>query len=352
MRNVLDFLTKIVKTMSSANFSDLGKIEAIRVLFENSPFKRAESSAFLCGKDGAVIRTASSLWLEGMDFDLTYFPLKHLGYKCVIGTVGELYAKLAQPQSLSVRLGVSAKLDFDQISELWSGICLAAKEHGIQHADLDLQPSQNGLTVSIVVTGYSDSDTANAQPKTSSKDLLCLSGSVGAAFLGLSLLGREKKKFEDEKKLSGQLNLEKYKMLVGDYLKPDLAADTVKQLHESGIVPSYGCFLKNGLADAAKRIQEQTGLGVKIYTDKIPFEGNSFEAGKELNIDPVSAALNGGQDFRLLFVIPLAKYETFRHDFQTFSIIGHLAKQDVGAVIVTPDGAELPIHAQGWKEDI
>ena len=109
--------------------------------------------------------------------------------------------------------------------------------------------------------------------------------------------------------------------------------------------------MNRGLADVAKRLQRDSGLGVKLYTDKIPFEGNSFEAGKRLNIDPVSAALNGGDDFKLLYVIPMSAYETFRHDFQTFSIIGQLAKPDVGAVLVTPEGAELPVHAQGWPKD-
>ena len=140
-------------------------------------------------------------------------------------------------------------------------------------------------------------------------------------------------------------------MLVASYLKPEIDSNIVSQLGDSGIIPSYGYLVNRGLADVAKRLQRDSGLGVKLYTDKIPFEGNSFEAGKRLNIDPVSAALNGGDDFKLLYVIPMSAYETFRHDFQTFSIIGHMAKPDVGAVLVTPEGAELPVHAQGWPKD-
>ena len=338
--------------MEKKNFSDIGKIEAIKLLFEESPFKQADGTSYLCGEKGGVIRTASKLWLEGIDFDLTYFPLKHLGYKSVVGTVGEIYASLARPQSISVRLGISAKLDLPQVSELWNGICTAAEEHHIKRADLDLVPSRNGLTISIVISGITSPEVAENRKSASSKDLICISGNVGASFLGMSLLEQEKKKFEKAGELTGQPDLEKYKMLVASYLKPEIDPDIVSQLGDSGIIPPYGYLVNRGLADAARRLNRDSGLGVKIYTDKIPFEGNSFEVGKKLNIDPVSAALKGGDDYRLMFVIPMSAYETFRHDFQTFSIIGHLAQPEVGTVLVTPEGVELPVHAQGWNNDI
>lgn len=338
--------------MEKKNFSDIGKIEAIKLLFEESPFKQADGTSYLCGEKGGVIRTASKLWLEGIDFDLTYFPLKHLGYKSVIGTVGEIYASLARPQSISVRLGISAKLDLPQVSELWNGICTAAEEHHIKRADLDLVPSRNGLVISIVISGITSPEVAENRKSASSKDLICISGNVGASFLGMSLLEQEKKKFEKAGELTGQPDLEKYKMLVASYLKPEIDPDIVSQLRDSGIIPPYGYLVNRGLADAARRLNRDSGLGVKLYTDKIPFEGNSFEAGKKLNIDPVSAALKGGDDYRLMFVIPMSAYETFRHDFQTFSIIGHLAQPEVGTVLVTHEGVELPVHAQGWNNDI
>ncbi len=338
--------------MEKKNFSDIGRIEAIKLLFEESPFKQADGTSYLCGEKGGVIRTASKLWLEGIDFDLTYFPLKHLGYKSVVGTVGEIYASLARPQSISVRLGISAKLDLPQVSELWKGICTAAEEHHIKRADLDLVPSRNGLTISIVISGITSSEVAENRKSASSKDLICISGNVGASFLGMSLLEQEKKKFEKAGELTGQPDLEKYKMLVASYLKPEIDPDIVSQLGDSGIIPPYGYLVNRGLADAARRLNRDSGLGVKLYTDKIPFEGNSFEVGKKLNIDPVSAALKGGDDYRLMFVIPKSAYETFRHDFQTFSIIGHLAQPEVGTVLVTHEGVELPVHAQGWNNDI
>lgn len=338
--------------MEKKNFSDIGKIEAIKLLFEESSFKQADGTSYLCGEKGGVIRTASKLWLEGIDFDLTYFPLKHLGYKSVVGTVGEIYASLARPQSISVRLGISAKLDLPQVGELWNGICTAAEEHHIKRADLDLVPSRNGLTISIVISGITSPEVSENRKSASSKDLICISGNVGASFLGMSLLEQEKKKFEKAGELTGQPDLEKYKMLVASYLKPEIDPDIVSQFGDSGIIPPYGYLVNRGLADAARRLNRDSGLGVKLYTDKIPFEGNSFEVGKKLNIDPVSAALKGGDDYRLMFVIPMSAYETFRHDFQTFSIIGHLAQPEVGTVLVTHEGVELPVHAQGWNNDI
>jgi len=235
---------------------------------------------------------------------------------------------------------------------LWNGICTAAEEHHIKRADLDLVPSRNGLAISIVISGITSPEVAENRKSAGSKDLICISGNVGASFLGMSLLEQEKKKFEKAGELTGQPDLEKYKMLVASYLKPEIDPDIVSQLGDSGIIPPYGYLVNRGLADAARRLNRDSGLGVKLYTDKIPFEGNSFEVGKKLNIDPVSAALKGGDDYRLMFVIPMSAYETFRHDFQTFSIIGHLAQPEVGTVLVTHEGVELPVHAQGWNNDI
>ena len=139
-------------------------------------------------------------------------------------------------------------------------------------------------------------------------------------------------------------------MIIGDYLRPELDAGIVSKLEDAEIYPSCARFVTRGLADALKRISRDTGLGAKVYADKIPFEGNSFQLGKELDIDPVSAAMNGGDDCRLLLVVPILKMEKFRHDFQTFDIIGHLALQEAGVSLVTPEGLEMPVKAQGWPD--
>ena len=174
-----------------------------------------------------------------------------------------------------------------------------------------------------------------------------MSGALGAAFLGLQVLERERLKFD--RGGSDRQGLEQYRMLVGAYLRPELDPRTPVQLEEAGIAPSFGYFVTRGLADALLRLSRDSGLGAKVYADKIPFEGGSFALGKELDLDPVSAAMNGGEDYKLLFVVPIAQYERFRKDFQTYDIIGHLALPEVGPVLVSPDGLEHPVSAQGWK---
>lgn len=332
--------------MEKRTFAELGRVEAIRQLFEGTGYNPFEEPLWYEAKTGEAVTTAAKTYLEGMDFNLVYFPLKHLGYKCVIGVTGELYAVMARPQTLSVVLGISAKLDFEQISELWSGIVSAAKEQGYKSLSLELQPSRNGLAVSLSATGSCSKLTCVRRPKAQSKDLICVSGSLGAAYLGMQVLERERMKFDQGS--TEQEMLEKNKMLVRAYLKPELSPETVAQLEDVEIYPSFGYFVSHGLSDAIMRLSRDSGLGAKVYADRIPFEGNSFSLGKELDIDPVSAAMNGGDDFRLLFTIPILKLEKFRSEFQTFDIIGHLALPEAGTVLVTPDGLEHPLSAQGW----
>ena len=336
--------------MAEETFADLGRVEAISRLYEGTPYKPFLGGQFeTSGK--SVVRTASRTFIEGIDFDLIYFPLKHLGYKCVVGVTGELYAEFAHPRTMDIRLGVSSKLDFNHISEIWGGMVAAAREHGYSQVTLDLVPSPNGLAVSVSATGETTLLMAKRRPSAKSMDLICVSDNLGAAFMGFQVLEREKREFEKSGDAKAQPKLDDYKNLIGAYLKPQINPQTVKLLEDAEIMPSHGYLVTRGLADAVKRLVRDSGLGAKIYVDKLPFAGKTFELGKELNIDPISAALNGGEDYRLLFTIPIGKHDKLRHDFQTFDIIGHLAKPEVGAAIVTPDGVELPMKAQGWNND-
>lgn len=321
--------------MSQEKFSSLGKVEAIRSLYEGTPFKAFDSSWFKTTGDSYCTTKTVSL-LEGMDFNLEYFPLKHLGYKSVIAATGELYAEMSHPRTLCVVLGISSKLDFTHVKDLWDGIVAAAVEHGYSKVDLDLVPSLTGLCINVSATGETSVKDAQMRPQAKSMDLVCVSDNLGAAYLG-------------QQALEKRLNLEENRQLVGAYLKPELGADTLDSLKQSGICPSFGYFVRHGLADAVKRLGRDSGLGVKIYADRMPFAGNTFSVAKQLDIDAISAAMGGGDDYCLLFTVPLGMHEAFRHDFQTWDIIGHLAKADVGEVLVTPDGIEFPIKAQGWQ---
>ena len=336
--------------MAEETFSDLGRVEAIAKLYEGTPYKPFQSSWFET-ESKSCVTSHSRTFMEGIDFDLIYFPLKHLGYKCVTAVTGELYAEMSHPRTMDVRLGISSKLDLKHIKEVWDGIVAAAKEHGYKKVSLDLLPSPNGLTVSISCIGDTSLLMARRRPAAKSMDLICDSDNLGAAYMGFQVLEREKRAFEKSGDAKAQPKLDDYKNLVGAYLKPQINAQTITQLEESEIMPSHGYLVTRGLADAVKRLVRDSGLGAKVYVDKLPFAGKTFDLGKEMNIDPMSAALNGGEDYRLLFTIPIGKHDKFRHDFQTFDIIGHLAKPEVGAVVVTPDGVELPMKAQGWNNE-
>ncbi len=338
--------------MAEERFASLGRIEAVSRLFEGTGYKPFENMAFETRGQAYAVQK-SRCFIEGTDFDLVYFPLKHLGHKCVTAVAGELYAELSRPRTLSVVIGVSAKLDFRQIGELWGGATAAAKRHGFEKLSLEIMPSMSGVSVCVSACGETSLLTEKRRAKPKSMDLLCVSGSLGGAYLGLNVLEREKRKFDRTKDDSEQPQLEKYRDFVGEYLKPEVDPGIVARLEEAGIVPSAGCLVSKGLADAVKSIARDSGLGAKVYAEKVPFMGNSIDLSRELGVDPLAAALNGGEDYRLLFTVPIGSHEKFRHDFQTFDVIGHLARPEVGSVIVTPDGVELPLHAQGWpKEDI
>ena len=336
--------------MAEETFSDLGRIDAIAKLYEGTPYKPFENSCFeTSGK--SYVTSYARTFLEGIDFNLVYFPLKHLGYKCVTAVTGELYAAFSHPRTMDIRLGISSKLDYKHIKEVWEGIVTAAKEHGYKAVNLDLIPSPNGLSISVSTTGETSLLMAKRRPTAKSMDLICISDNIGAAYMGFQVLEREMRAFEKSGDIKAQPKLEDYKNLVGAYLKPSINPQTINLLEEAEIVPSYGYLVTRGLADAVKRLVRDSGLGAKIYVDKLPFAGKTFDLGKEMDIDPMSAALNGGEDYRLLFTVPIGKHDKFRHDFQTFDIIGHMAKPEVGATLVTPDGVELPLKAQGWNNE-
>lgn len=329
------------------SFADIGKVRAIEELYRLSAYKASDEFSFTPER-GSTVVNESALYVEGVDFNLVYFPLKHLGYKSVVGASGPIYAALAHPRLLSVSIGVSSKLDFEEISQLWTGITVAAKEHGYKAVKLDLRPSPNGLFISLAASGETLQLTRKRTPGIKSMDLICISGALGAAYLGMQVLEKGRREFE---KTGEQPDMKSYKMLVGDYLRPELDASIVSRIEDALLYPGYAAFVHDGLGDCLKRLQRDSGLGVKVYADKIPFEGNSFLAGKELDIDPVSAAFGGGDDNRILLVIPALSYEKFHREFPTFNVIGHMAQPEAGAVLVTPEGVEFPVKAQGWQEE-
>ena len=196
--------------MISETFSSIGKNEAIEKLYEGTPYKPFERTSFeLQSKGYSTVKNRT--FTEGMDFDLSYFPLKHLGYKCVTAVTGDLYSEMSHPRTLSAVMGVSSKLDYGEIKEIWSGIVIAAKEHGYSKVSLDLRPSLNGLIVSLAANGETSLLTGKRRMPAKSMDLICISDNLGAAFMGMQVLEREKRKFEKTKDDSSQPDLSEYR---------------------------------------------------------------------------------------------------------------------------------------------
>ncbi len=319
-------------------FKELGTEGAIARLYEGTSFKPCSVSRFNSG--GGYSFTVSRLLMEGIDFDLTFFPFKHLGYKAVVLVTGELMACMAAAKTLKISLAVSSKLDFPEVSQIWEGVVAAAEEYGYESVSLELIPSLTGLAVSVVAGGCPGKEQASPRPEAKSMDLICISNNAGAAFLGDQILRKSSE-------LAGSrrtMKLEKYKQLVGAYLKPELSPYTLNAMSESGITPSFGYFCTKGLQAAFRSIAADTGLGAKLYVDRIPFAGGSIDAARELGVDPLQAALKGGDDNCLIFVVPIGQHDRLRHDFQNWDVIGHLAKPEVGTVMVSPDGLEHPIR--------
>lgn len=319
-------------------FSQIGHRAAVARLFEGSGYTNSPEIKIA---DGIA---SHKLMAQGVDFDLVYNPLKHLGYKAVLNVLGEIYAAFHRPRALSLAVGVSSHFAFEDIAELWGGVLAAAKEHGIKELHLDLFPSINGLQISLMATGAQSRTVAGKIPAASSKDLICLSGNVGAAYMGQHVLEREKGAFlaagEENAK---QPDLSKYKYLLSQYLCPEIPANVIDRFTKGGFYPTAGVFDCRGLAEAVNSLCEKTGFGAKLYLDRLPIASETFEMAAEVNIDAVTAAINGGDDYRLIYTIPLSRYEEFKREIQTFDVIGHLAHSDVGSVLVTPDGAELPL---------
>lgn len=326
--------------------SSLGKENAINKLFEGSGYKR-ETIITLSEKGECC--SSHKILLEGVDFDLTYTPIKHLGYKAALCAIGDLYAKFHYPVSLSVNLGLSSRFCFEDIQEFWKGIIAAANEHSIKHLSLDLNPSVNGLCISLASCGVQKKGILEKLPASKNMDLICLSDNVGAAYMGLQVLEREKIAFNRDSKQ--QPDLSKYKYILESYLSPQIHSDILTRFQEAGVYPSKGYFVNRGLSDAIIRLTRETGQGAKVYIEKLPISSQTFAMAEELNMDAITAAMNGGDDYKFIFTVPIEKHETLRHDFQDWDVIGHLAKPEVGASLVTPEGVEIEIKSQSYSAE-
>lgn len=331
--------------------SKIGKINTIEMLYEGTGYAPTKILEISSPEDDSI-SLSHHIVLEGIDFDLTYNPLMHLGYKSVLRSLGDLYAGLYFPEALSINIGVSGRFFYEDIEKIWQGITAASKQYNIKLLNLDLSSSLTGLTISVTSVGRQSSKVLKEVCKPKPNDLICLSGDIGSAYAGMLILEREKVAFNDAKGVSDKMkqpDLTPYKYLLESYLSPYIRPDVLNSFLAENITPSMGCFVTNGLASAMKEMSRDSGLGAKIYLEQIPISSKTIEIANEFNISPVTIAMNGGDDFKFLFSIPIEKYELFKKEFPNWDIIGHFSGLLKEAVLVTPDNQEFSIKAQGWN---
>lgn len=332
--------------------SELGEFGLIDRLTRDLP-RHNDSTLRGVGDDCAVLRYPSTdvlvttdLLLEGVHFDLTYVPLKHLGYKSAIVNFSDIYAMNGTPRQITVSLGISKRFTVEHIEELYAGIRLACEIYGVDLIGGDTTSSRQGLVISISCIGEAEHGKAVYRDGAKDTDLICVSGDLGAAYMGLQLLEREKIASAGQKDFVPQFQGKEY--LVERQLKPEARRDIVAELAKAGIVPTAMMDVSDGLSSELIHICKQSHTGCRIYEDRIPIDYQTAVMAEELGMNLVTAALNGGEDYELLFTVPLHFHDRIEK-LPGVKLIGHITKEELGCAMITRDGAEIPLRAQGWN---
>lgn len=305
-----------------------------------------DAAAVAAGKKEAVV-CSTDLLLEGIDFDLSYFPLRHLGYKAVTIGASDIVAMNARPEQIMLSLGISSKLPVEALDDLYEGAKFACRELGIDLVGGDTKASMTGLVINITTIGRVERGKMVKRSGAKLNDLICITGNLGAAYMGLRLLEREKRV------LSGVDNPEPqfagYEYLLERYLKPRARLDIIDLMAQEGIVPNAMIDLSDGLSSDLMQICKASKCGARVYLERIPIAKQTSMLAEEIKADPVVAALNGGEDHELLFTIPLDMREKVAA-LGKIDIIGHITEQSTGCYLVTPDGSDIKLRAQGFVE--
>ena len=305
------------------------------------------------GDDAAVLNfgekqtlISTDILIEGVHFDLSYFPLKHLGYKAVITNLSDIYAMNAQPTQILVSLAVSNRFTLEAVDEIYEGINLACKKYKVDLIGGDTSSSQKGLILSITVIGEAKKQKIVYRKGAKKNDLLVVSGNLGGAYMGLQILEREKEVFKTNP--NSQPDLTPYTYCVGKQLKPEARQDVFFLLEKLNITPTSMIDISDGLASEILHLAKNSKIGCKLYEDKIPKDHEMVKIGKELSLNDTTAALNGGEDYELLFTIPPSNYEKIKNN-PLLNVIGHITEQSSGCHLITRAGQEIELTAQGWN---
>jgi len=332
-----------------STLGEFGLIDRISKRFENL----VPSTIFGIGDDAAVIDggdeyilTSTDMLIEGPHFNLQYVPLKHLGYKAVAVNVSDIAAMNGRPEQITISLGLSNRFSVEAVDELYEGIKAACKSYNVDLVGGDTTSSPAGLVIAISIIGRVAKNKIAYRNGAKANDIICVTGDLGAAFMGLQVLEREKEVFLANPNM--QPDIEKYEYLVGRQLKPDARMDVVFDLDEQKVIPTSMIDVSDGIASELMHISVNSGVGVKIFEDKLPIDSQTYETAVEMNLDPVTAALNGGEDYELLFTITPSDFEKLKNH-PDIHFIGHTHNDATQNQLITKGGNVFPLKAQGWK---
>lgn len=314
-------------------------------IHHSSTIKGIGDDAAIIDAENKKVVISTDLLIEGVHFDLSYVPLKHLGYKAVAVNLSDIYAMNATPSHITVSLALSSKYTLEAIEELYSGINLACNNYKIDVIGGDTTSSLKGLTISITVVGFTELHDVVYRNGAQEKDLICLSGNVGAAYAGLQLLEREKKLFIENPNVQPDLSGHDY--VLERQLKPEPRADIIRLLKENNIVPTSMIDISDGLTSEILHLCKQSNTGCRIMANKIPIDQGTFNVAEELNISPYTMALNGGEDYELLFTISPSDYDKILN-IPDVSIIGFMTDRSLGYHMLDDSNTAIPLYAQGW----
>lgn len=305
------------------------------------------------GDDGAVVRypdtdviVSTDLLVEGVHFDLTYVPLKHLGYKAAVVNFSDIYAMNGTPRQITVGLAISSRFTVEHIEQLYSGIRLACEIYGVDLVGGDTTASRSGLVISVTCIGDAPKDKIVYRSGAKETDLICVSGDLGAAYMGLQLLEREKRVSNGDKDFIPKFEGKEY--LIERQLKPEARRDIIKELAERNIVPTSMMDISDGLSSELLHICKASDTGCRVYEERLPIDYQTAVMAEEVNMNLVTAAMNGGEDYELLFTVPLHFNDEVSR-IPGVKVIGYITKPEAGCALVTRDDTEIPLKAQGFN---
>jgi thiamine-monophosphate kinase len=342
-----------MNTTKRTEISSLGEFGLIEKLTKELKTKNSETVKG-CGDDAAILQfnndeeilVTTDMMMEGIHFDLTYFPLKHLGYKAVVANISDIYAMNGTPKQITVSLALSRKFCIEDVEELYSGIKLACEQYGVDIIGGDTSSSLTGLAISITAIGTAPKGTAVKRNGAKETDLICVTGNLGAAYMGLQLLEREKIATAGK---DIQPDFQGKEYILERQLKPEARREILDRLREENIRATAMMDISDGLSSELMHICKQSGVGCRIYEERIPIDYQTAIMAEELNMNVITCALNGGEDFELLFTVPIADHEKVAA-MKDVRIIGHIVSDNMGLALITRDGAEIELKAQGWTQ--